>query len=151
MNKIKYPKEFYKIRKKILERDNYECKHCGLSVKLIEKLLVHHIDRNPLNNNPSNLITLCENCHNLAHSFKKPTHGRLWGNIEVRMSGTDYFYVFHKNCPLSDNGYSVMNLVGIIEREDINAKKFLKHTKSPVFVFKCTKCDFTDAIKPCFL
>lgn len=29
---------------------------------------VHHIDANPLNNTPANLLTLCAACHRLAHS-----------------------------------------------------------------------------------
>ena len=32
-----------------------------------ERLHVHHIDRNPANNDPSNLTTLCQSCHLKLH------------------------------------------------------------------------------------
>lgn len=53
------------VRQKVLERDNYCCQVCGRT----KNLVVHHKDdcgnhnsANP-NNDPSNLITLCRNCH----------------------------------------------------------------------------------------
>ena len=39
------------------------CTECGTR----ESLHVHHIDRNPANNDPSNLETLCASCHLLLH------------------------------------------------------------------------------------
>lgn len=32
---------------------------------------VHHIDENPMNNDPSNLIRLCKSCHALQHAPEK--------------------------------------------------------------------------------
>lgn len=39
------------------------CASCGTA----EALHVHHIDRNPANNDPENLMTLCDSCHLKLH------------------------------------------------------------------------------------
>lgn len=41
-----------------------ECESCGRT----GRLHVHHKNENPLNNAPSNLMTLCGSCHRQAHS-----------------------------------------------------------------------------------
>lgn len=40
------------------------CERCGST----KRRHVHHVDENPLNNDPSNLQTLCVSCHRLLHS-----------------------------------------------------------------------------------
>src|SRR5690606_6935812 len=40
-----------------------QCANCGSG----SRLQVHHRDGNPLNNDPSNLITLCASCHMRLH------------------------------------------------------------------------------------
>jgi len=50
-----------KLRELIRERDNHKCFICGK--KDYRKLSVHHIDYNKKNNNPNNLISLCNKCH----------------------------------------------------------------------------------------
>lgn len=52
----------------IRKRDNYICQECGihqdeLSENWHKKLDVHHIDYNKKNCDPSNLISLCRECH----------------------------------------------------------------------------------------
>ena len=42
-----------------------ECKVCGIKDKRI--LIIHHIDHNRKNNDVSNLVCLCLNCHFLVH------------------------------------------------------------------------------------
>jgi 5-methylcytosine-specific restriction enzyme A len=55
------------LRDQILARDNYCCTRCG-RVELASRLHAHH--KTPHRNNPqlfwnpSNLVTLCETCHN---------------------------------------------------------------------------------------
>lgn len=39
------------------------CVECGTA----ETLQVHHLDRNPANNSPENLMTLCRRCHAIWH------------------------------------------------------------------------------------
>ena len=63
-------KDFWNIREYVLFRDNHTCQHChGRSGDKI--LNVHHIvSRKTGGNSPSNLITLCENCHKDYHNGK---------------------------------------------------------------------------------
>lgn len=64
--------ESYKVD--CIIRDGYKCQDCKDGSK---KLLVHHIDnsrklgRLKINNNPSNLVTLCSPCHAVRHGYKK--------------------------------------------------------------------------------
>lgn len=66
-----------KISRTIRERDGYTCQSCGESTRA--RLLVHHLDwrgkqrgatAKQMNNDPSNLITLCHKCHNSIHRHK---------------------------------------------------------------------------------
>ena len=41
------------------------CERCG---RRQTRLYVHHRDRDPMNNGPTNLVTLCGSCHRLSHS-----------------------------------------------------------------------------------
>lgn len=62
-----YPSEFNdELKMAIRERDNYTCAICRLSGKQ-----VHHIDYDKMNNNSSNLITLCASCHG-ATGYNRP-------------------------------------------------------------------------------
>lgn len=48
----------------LLHRKNI-CERCGFVPEHISQLDVDHYDSNKNNNSPSNLITLCANCHRL--------------------------------------------------------------------------------------
>ncbi len=56
------------LKRSIRERDKYICQICGKN-QIIElenigkKLAIHHTDYDKKNNDPKNLITLCNNCH----------------------------------------------------------------------------------------
>lgn len=73
-------KLFYKLgiwrrkRKQILERDNKECQHCKAKGEYSKATCVHHIkhlDARPdLALVDSNLISLCDSCHNQEHPEK---------------------------------------------------------------------------------
>lgn len=60
-----YSKEFNeRLKRSIRKRDGYKCMECKYSQKDLKKTLaVHHIDYNKKNNNPENLISLCNQCH----------------------------------------------------------------------------------------
>ena len=57
-------KEWNKIRKTVLERDNYTCQYC--SHKATKFMNIHHLD-NPEDNEINNLITCCVACHAVLH------------------------------------------------------------------------------------
>jgi hypothetical protein len=50
------------VHKKVLEEFSHRCAICGA-----DKPQVHHIDEDPVNNEPTNLIPLCPNCHLTDH------------------------------------------------------------------------------------
>jgi 5-methylcytosine-specific restriction endonuclease McrA len=64
-------KDFYNLKAFILHRDKYTCQS-KLNVKHTNKLHVHHIifKSQGGSNTPSNLITLCEDCHDALHNGK---------------------------------------------------------------------------------
>ena len=43
------------------------CSRCGFEPEIPRQMDVHHIDGNHRNNDPTNLKTLCANCHRLIH------------------------------------------------------------------------------------
>lgn len=61
---------FWNVREYVLFRDNHKCQHCQGKSK--DKILnVHHKEsRKTGGDSPSNLVTLCETCHNGFHKGK---------------------------------------------------------------------------------
>lgn len=49
----------------IMVRDHFMCQKCHTQ----SNLEVYHIDRDPLNGNPSNLLTLCKDCASKAEKY----------------------------------------------------------------------------------
>ena len=71
MGRYKYYRAFSKIKNTIKRRDSYTCCLCGIKPEELDKYLsVHHIDYNPENNAPVNLITLCVSCHSHTNGFR---------------------------------------------------------------------------------
>lgn len=62
-------KGFYNVKAYVLHRDNYACQS-KQKVKHSDKLHVHHIKFRSEGGGdaPSNLVTLCDNCHNKLHN-----------------------------------------------------------------------------------
>lgn len=67
-------KAWKRKRKAILKRDGYVCRDCKRYGRRRDATTVHHIkhlDEHPeLALTPSNLISLCSDCHNKAHPEK---------------------------------------------------------------------------------
>lgn len=85
-NKFYWSSEWRKIRKKIVERDNFECVKCKRQGKVTtndtDRLIVDHIvelkDRPDLRLEPSNLQTLCHYHHELKHGrMFKGSNGKV--------------------------------------------------------------------------
>jgi hypothetical protein len=76
-----YNGEFTGVLKNLIkERDGHECLKCGHDGS--EFLLhVHHIDMDKMNNNESNLATVCSSCHSRIHA------GSLDNNFVIQMTG----------------------------------------------------------------
>jgi 5-methylcytosine-specific restriction endonuclease McrA len=99
--RAKYPKrskEFSQRRIDVLIRDNQVCQHCGFDFKgggQSIKKHVHHIDKDPKNNNINNLVVLCAGCHQLAHhndlvfKFKKDFKPKKY---KEKTNKTEKFY-----------------------------------------------------------
>lgn len=68
-NPVYHTPRWEKMRKAILYRDGYQCRQCRRFGKNTAANTVHHIV--PQNMNlfyiPHNLISLCDNCHNMMH------------------------------------------------------------------------------------
>lgn len=61
----------YNVRQYVLKRDDYTCQCCGKHGDGL-KLHVHHKETRLIGgNSPSNLITLCEDCHKAIHLGEK--------------------------------------------------------------------------------
>lgn len=67
-----YSSTYYRNKKIVLERDNFQCKLC----KNKNNIIAHHLDCSKNNNSPSNLITLCSQCHQYLHGKYSKTELR---------------------------------------------------------------------------
>lgn len=71
-NDVRDKKEWDRVRKSILKRDNYQCQNQNCRKKGVP-LDVHHICEVEYGgaNDPRNLISLCRDCHALLHPWIK--------------------------------------------------------------------------------
>jgi|SRR5699024_5394205 len=74
-------KEWRETRHKVMERDNFECQRCKKEGKFHVGECVHHkvhLKDNPLLGlDKSNLITLCNSCHDKEHPEKLNNNERI--------------------------------------------------------------------------
>lgn len=67
-----------KKRKEIIKRDNYECQHCKRLGRQSKAECVHHIEEIKIKPSKAltdtNLISLCNNCHNKIHDKNNAEH-----------------------------------------------------------------------------
>lgn len=75
-----------RLKEQIRKRDNYRCQECFRHQnELGYKLIVHHIDFDKRNNVPTNLISLCRNCHGQTQFNRED-----WTNyFQERVNGFD--------------------------------------------------------------
>jgi 5-methylcytosine-specific restriction endonuclease McrA len=59
-----------KLRKQVLQAARFRCQGCGRRATPDDTLAVHHVDRNAMNNELSNLEALCKSCHKDRHSSR---------------------------------------------------------------------------------
>ena len=68
---LPYGFEFTKAFKKLIrDRDSNRCQRCGAKKNKDRVLEIHHIDFDKINNDPTNLITLCGKC-NIYFNFHR--------------------------------------------------------------------------------
>lgn len=74
-NRFYHSKKWKEIRAYILQRDFYLCQICKTpncnTVHHIKELTPQNINDSSITVNPSNLITVCNRCHNLIHDRYK--------------------------------------------------------------------------------
>jgi hypothetical protein len=79
---LKWTKE---IKKKIKERDKYNCQNCHKSYLLKDKeLYIHHIDYDKKNCSLENLISLCLSCHGKTNHNRE--HWQKYFNMIINKS-----------------------------------------------------------------
>ena len=82
--KALYPKNWKAVSANIKEDRHYCCQGCGqIGNKPRNPLTVHHVDYNPANNDPLNLLLLCAKCHLRVQQGRPPylqriEHGQLF-------------------------------------------------------------------------
>jgi len=88
-----YPPDWEEIARRVKERAGWRCEHCGHPHDPVAgyTLTVHHLDGNPVNCSPENLVALCQRCHlriqatwrpgQLVMDFARPAwmESRGWG------------------------------------------------------------------------
>lgn len=73
-----YPENWNEIATEIKVAAGWKCENCGHphDPKNGFTLTVHHLDANPQNNDPNNLVALCQRCH--LRFQNKDLKNQLW-------------------------------------------------------------------------
>lgn len=66
--------EWARIRKAVLERDNYTCAGCGH--RALKYMHVHHLKESE-SNSPKNLVSVCVACHAVLHMGRNIDYGAI--------------------------------------------------------------------------
>lgn len=69
----RYPENWIEISEKARQKASWQCEKCGVKHEDTagKRIQVHHLDYDPANSNPDNLIALCPPCHLDRHKRKK--------------------------------------------------------------------------------
>lgn len=112
-----YPQNWDTIRREIYQRDDYQCQNCGTKGGPGGQTELHVNHVVPLSQgglkNKSNLVTLCEQCHNAAHGRgQAATAAGLSGSISWQANpevGMDFDEC--EVCGSEDFGYEASDMV----------------------------------------
>ena len=68
----RYPKNWRAIARRVKDAAGWRCEQCGHPHAPAQgyTLTVHHIDGDTFNNDPANLVALCQRCHLAIHGRK---------------------------------------------------------------------------------
>jgi len=87
-NRALYPADWEQIALREKERAQWMCEECGADclypLNQRTRLTVHHIDHNPQNCHPSNLIALCAPCHLRADAKHHARNACITRNRKMR-------------------------------------------------------------------
>ena len=82
-----YGKNFTKeLKQSILKRDNHKCQDPNCNIEYPKKLDVHHIDYNKQNNDPNNLVVLCNSCHSKTSGKNKREYYKKYYNELININ-----------------------------------------------------------------
>jgi hypothetical protein len=161
-----YPSDWNSRRKKIYQRDGYECQNCGVygGTKGDAELHAHHVVPKSKGgtHDTTNLITICKGCHNAVHGKKSAPTKKSRKNDS---SGTiqdilEFFSVFKKISEQRDlvSGMLAIPLEGLNDYSDNDTAKeateFVKEMKESRealtkirFQLENIKLDYDEVVK----
>ena len=72
--RARYPGDWEEIARAVKERAGWRCERCGhpSDPATGHTLTVHHLDGDPGNNEPGNLVALCQRCHLHVQAVHRP-------------------------------------------------------------------------------
>lgn len=79
------------------EVDGYICPICGL---IVEDTPLNYSGNDTID---GKMAILCPRLHNFVNGLPLLHHGSNFGEFETKMSGTDYFFAYHKPCRNKQN------------------------------------------------
>ena len=86
-----YHKMWRQFSKAIRSRRQWQCEACHLDLRNdIVNLEVHHEDRNPANNDPTNLKSLCVKCHSEVDAHHRSNYSKGLNKIKLDRFKRDY-------------------------------------------------------------
>jgi 5-methylcytosine-specific restriction endonuclease McrA len=88
INRSAYPPNWDEIAKAIKDAARWICQKCGKDCNnpggQRERLTVHHLDHNPANCDPANLVALCSPCHLRADATWHAKNAAITRNKKAR-------------------------------------------------------------------
>ena len=80
------------LRRKVIIRQGNVCGLCKCKFSKIMPHEIHHLNHNPKDNTPSNLLALCANCHTAHHRFGVPVSPFDYNNSTNYSSESKAYY-----------------------------------------------------------